>query len=150
MLHIFLSQKSIMHLDITLLHSTRGQKSFYTMYFDDFKQRLSGWFVSSYNLFFFKKKPWLVWTCMRNHNIKSSPFAMNHFLYLLPLFGWKAHTPGSQVGATLLVASSSAPQKDCTWNTAKINQFTKEVEVTVHLPSVSSRLRVVVFKTVFI
>lgn len=40
---------------------------------------------------------------MGNHGIKSSSFAMNNLIYLPLLFGWKAQTPGGQVGPTLLV-----------------------------------------------
>lgn len=111
------------------------------MHFDDFQGHLP------------------VCTCMRNHSINSSPYDMNHFLYLLLLFGWKAQSLGGQVGATLLTSDHGHylwAQKDSTWNTAKINQFMKGVEVTVHLLPEKALLcfpkrgwRVVVVKRVF-
>lgn len=122
-----------------------------------------GWLAVFFKLGInFKRKhgPLRVRTWIRNHNIKSSLHAMNHFLYLLLLFGWKAPSPGGQLRATLLTSDRGrypGARKDSTRNTAKINQFMKEVEVTPHLPPgkallcfPKSSLRVTVVKSAYL
>lgn len=73
--------------DIPLLHSTRGQESFYIIWH-------IWWLQVLFQIRNWKHGLLHVCTCMRNHSIKSSPYASNHFLSLLLLFSWKVLSPG--------------------------------------------------------
>lgn len=79
----------------------------------------------------------------------------NHFFYLLLLFGWRAQTPGGQVGPTLLI-----PDRGLIFRNAEglYMKYSKDQSVyegrrgdgTFTICSPKSRLRAIVLKTVLI